>query len=128
MSYVVVPAERLFRFLEAKGFSRTVRFREVVYVREHHLDPRYKVLVYTSVREGAAEARKRGADAIRVCAIFEDQKKAVSRGVAKLPKVLRTGTVEAVLERTIERAREAYRIINQKVKHGKRITSFMSKG
>lgn len=114
LSYVEVPAEKLFSFLEGKGFSRRAgHSSEVVYMRAHHRDDRYKVLIYTSVRTGGRKARGRGEDAIRVCAIFENGE--ASRGVAKLPKVLRTGTVDAVLARTIERAREAYGIINKKL-------------
>lgn len=114
-----VPSGRLFSFLEEKGFSLTVKYREVVYVRAHHRDPRYKVLVYTSVRAGDAKARGCGVDAIRVCAVFEDvdmNGAPWSKGVAKLPKVLRTGTVEGVLERVLERAREAYSVINKRLK------------
>jgi len=122
VSYVEVPTERLFSFLEEKGFSRTVRYSEVVYERKHDRDPRYKVLIYTSVREGRRKARGCGQDAIRVCAVFESVSELgdpMCYGVAKLPKVLRTGTVEAVLERTITRAREAYAVINKRVKNNK---------
>jgi len=106
--YVEVPAEALFAFLESKGFERTCPRREVVYRRAHASDPRYVVLVYTSVREGAARARARGADAIRVCAVYEPGGGAPGRGVCKLPKVLRTGSVDAVMGRVLDRMRDAY--------------------
>lgn len=113
--YVEVPAEALFSFLAGKGFERSTMRREVVFVRRHHADPRYSVLVYTSVREGASSARKLGADAIRVCAIFTPGNlRERPRGVAKLPKVLRTGSVEAVLERVLGRMREAYSVCNRR--------------
>ncbi len=113
--YVAVPAEAMFSFLEGKGFVRVPQRsrREVVYERAHAADPSYKVLVFTSIAAGNAVARKRGADAIRVVAIRDDGPR--SHGVAKLPKVLRTGSVEAVLERTLERMRGAYAAINRRI-------------
>jgi hypothetical protein len=117
--FVVVPAEAMFRFLEGKGFIRTsgVSRREVVYERRHHVDPRYVVLVYTSIAAGQNTARRRGGDAIRVVAIREGDRERgeTNRGVAKTKRVFRTGTVEGVLARTLERMREAYAAINERV-------------
>jgi len=120
---VEVPAEALFAFLASKGFEKVVHRREVVFRRRHHNDRRFVVLVYTSVREGASRARKRGADAIRVCAVFTPEDESLpSRGVAKLPKVLRTSPpgepavrIAHVLERVAERMREAYAVVNKRV-------------
>lgn len=110
VSAVVVPAEAILAFLKSKGFTERdamkVRGNEIVYERAHKADSRYKVLIYTSVRRGATVARGIGKDAIRVCAIFEQGSE--SRGICKLPRVHRTGTVDGVLARVIERAREAY--------------------
>lgn len=118
--YVQVHAADMFAFLEGKGFrrrdERTDRFSvsEVVYERLHVVDARYRVLIYTSIGKHAGEARGCGGDAIRVVAVYEDGTR--SFGVAKLPRVFRTGSVEKVLERTIERAREAYSICNQRIR------------
>ena len=110
MSYVEVPAESILAFLTTHGFTERdaskVKGNEIVYERGHKVDSRYKVLVYTSVRRGAQRARGLGKDAIRVCAIFEQGSD--SRGLCKLPRVHRTGTVEGVLGRVLSRAREAY--------------------
>lgn len=123
--FVVVPAERLFAFLEQRGFvrSRGRSRREVVYERGHERDARYHVIVYTSVAEGRAVARSRGSDAIRVCAVFDDG--ARSFGVAKLPKVLRTAPhgeederIKHVLERMLARMREAYAACSQRMRMG----------
>jgi len=114
--FVELPAEAMLTFLESKGFALTTKprsRREIVYERAHHVDPRYIVLVYTSVATGNARARKRGADAIRVVAIFDDGKR--SYGIAKTPRVFRTGSVEAVLERTHERMRECYAVCNRAI-------------
>jgi hypothetical protein len=114
-TYVDVPADALLSFLAGKGFSeRTSPGDEIVYARAHGVDGRYKIVIYTSIRRGAADARSCGKDAIRVCGIFEDAEG--SFGVVKLPRVHRTGSVEAVLERTIERAREAYASITRRIR------------
>lgn len=118
--FVEVPAERLLGFLREKGFVEAPhRARaEVVFERAHQFETRLKVLVYTSVRRGAVRARAKGKDAIRVCAIFDDGER--SYGVAKLPRVHRTGSVEAVLERLLARAREAYAACNEEAKKRRR--------
>lgn len=118
--YVEVPAERMIEFLKSKGFvlARNRSRREVVYERSHDKDPGYRVVVYTSISAGNAKARKLGADAIRVCAIYEDVGR--SFGVAKLPRVFRTGSVDAVLARTLERMRDAYARCTQRINETKR--------
>lgn len=55
---------------------------------------------------GAHRAHGLGKDAIRVVAIFEQG--SVSHGICKLPRVHRTGSLEAVLDRMLGRMREAY--------------------
>lgn len=118
--FVSVPAETLFAFLESKGFVRsaTRSGREVVYERPHRTDSRYKVLVYTSVTVGSMMARSRGADAIRVVALFERSADAngwtYSDG-RKMTRIFRTGSVEAILERLLERMREAYTRCNDAI-------------
>jgi len=104
--YVPVSAQSIENLLSSKGFTRTVQNREVVYVFAHKMDPSVKVKVYTSLRVGADMARGCGQDAIRVCTVFENDQK--SFGIGKFPKVLRTGSEQAVLTRLLERAREAY--------------------
>lgn len=89
---------------------------EEVYERRHDRDDRYAVRVYTSILRGAEEARDCGADAIRVVALFVDGKfhyPPRTVPIFKATRVHRTGSVEAVLDRMIERAREAYAAANQ---------------
>lgn len=104
--YVEVSSQAIENLLSSKGFVRTVQNREVVYVFTHKADPCVKVKVYTSLRDGASVARGCGEDAIRICTVFEGNGK--SFGIGKFPKILRTGSEEAVLDRIIERARIAY--------------------
>lgn len=104
--YVVVSRETIEDFLRSKHFERTVQATEVVYVFRHQRDPRVVVKVYTSIRDGARNARGRGEDAIRVATVFDDGQR--SFGVGKFPKVLRTGSEQLILDRVYSRVREAY--------------------
>ena len=63
------------------------------------------VVVFSSVVNGSA--RSKDADAIRV--VLEGKKRDGSRrGLRKSKRVFRTGTIDGVIDRTLERAREAY--------------------
>jgi hypothetical protein len=111
---ITIPAEAILSFLRARGFVERVPVAgtpaaystEIVYERAHKIDRRYRVVVYTSIRKGAAVARGVGKDAIRVCAIYDDG--ATTRGLGKWPRVHRTGSVDKVLARMLERMRLAY--------------------
>ena len=111
--FVEVPADVLRQRLTAAGFRLVPEARgEEVYERAHDRDARYTVKVYSSIQRGAEEARGCGEDAIRVVALFMENYRfhwpARVRPIFKAPRVHRTGSVEAVLERMIERARDAY--------------------
>jgi hypothetical protein len=114
--YVPVPAAAIRERLTAAGFHLLADTRgEEVYERPHNSDPRYTVKVYSSIQRGAGEVRECGADAIRVVALFADAKfrwPAQVVPIFKAARVYRTGSVEAVLDRMIERAREAYATCN----------------
>lgn len=109
MSYVVLPSEAILARLTTCGCleAKDVHGREIVYVRSHDLDSRYVVKIYTSVCRGMSVARGRGADAIRVVAVFQ------GRGIFKGKRIHRTGTVEGVLDRMVDRMREAYAACNE---------------
>lgn len=120
--FVQVPAAAIRDRLAAAGFSLLPDIRgEEVYQRRHARDERYAVKVYSSIQRGAEDVRESGEDAIRVVAVhytgtigdggkwmFPD----AARGIYKSTRVYRTGTVEGVLDRMIERAREAYAACN----------------
>lgn len=115
--FVSVPAAAIRERLAAAGF-RLVEGTpgiEEVYERIHDRDPRYAVRVYSSLTRGSDEVRDVGQDAIRVVALFTDSKFSWPARVSpifKSARVYRTGTVEGVLERMIDRAREAYSTCN----------------
>ena len=114
--FVAVPAAAIRERLAAAGFHLLPDTRgEEVYERAHDRDARYTVKVYSSIQRGAEGVRSCGEDAIRVVAIFADSKfhwPAREVPIFKATRVHRAGSVEAVLDRMIERAREAYAAIN----------------
>jgi len=66
-----------------------------------------RLLIYTSVDKRTGEVRKVGIDAIRVCGVrtFTNGEE---RGCIKRKRVNRTGKIEAILDRMLERCRTAY--------------------
>jgi len=111
-----VPAAEIRDRLTAAGFSLVSGSGEEIYVRAHNRDVRYTVKVYSSIQRGAGEIAQCGDDAIRVVAIWTDDKfcwPPRERPIFKSARVYRTGTVEGVLDRMIERAREAYEMCNK---------------
>lgn len=107
--YVEVDRSAFISALEEKGFTRdSLAKGEVVYTRQHHADPTMQVKIFTSLPNRSGDARACGQDAIRVLLIFTNPKSGKSGCLFKAARVYRTGTQEKVIERTIERAREAY--------------------
>jgi hypothetical protein len=114
---VVVPAAVLETFLQSKGFERSVWRGEVVYVKRHEKDRRFVVSVYTTISDGSTRTRRLGEDSIKVSAfMYLDEATGRTRGVSKQTRIFRTGTVEGVLERILERARAAYAACNERIK------------
>jgi len=109
--FVQVPATSIRERLVGAGFRLLpAAVGEEVYERTHGRDARYSIKVYSSIRRGADEARGCGKDAIRVVALLTTPNKVYP--IFKSARVYRTGSVEAVLDRMIERAREAYAACN----------------
>ena len=109
--FVAVPADVLEKWLSDQKFERTVQFREVVYVRKSTRNPDVQLKVYTSVKDGQAQVRNAGKDAIRVCAVFDNG--ARSFGVGKFNPIMRVTSVESVLSRLKERLMEAAKRANE---------------
>lgn len=122
--FIDLPAEAMFAFLESKGFEVASNYSrsEVVYARRHDRDKRFVILVYTGIAPTSQYtgesfgSRGCGEDAIRVVPLFEQGY--VTRGLMKTKRVYRTGSVEKILERTLERMREAYAVCNERIKKG----------
>jgi hypothetical protein len=131
--FVEVPAHALRSRLHGAGFVLLPGSGEEVYERRHQRHADFAVKVYTSIARGHDEARGCGEDAIRVVVVryfawikgstsgahrplgpVEDRY--MAHGVSDFPRIYRTGSVEAVLDRTTDRAREAYAFINESLK------------
>ena len=118
--FVEVDRQKFCAALEAKGFSVDPEAKgELVYVRQHHLDPTMWVKIYTSMSVSGGDVRGCGEDAIRVLLIFKNERTGKSGCLHKTSRVYRTGSEAAVIERTIERAREAYAAGNDRVRNRK---------
>lgn len=120
--FVEVPAERIRETLAKAGFVLAqARGREEVYERAHHADARYTIKVYSSIARASSTARGCGEDAIRVVATFRAQSTdTIARGVFKAKRIYRTGSVEAVLERMLERMRDAYGFCGKRIVESKK--------
>jgi hypothetical protein len=100
-SYVEVPADAIENLLKNKGFARTTQGHEVVYERCSARDPNVRLKVYTSIRDGAVNARNCGKDSIKVCCVYQSPTR--SFGVGRFPHINRVGDTQAVLDRILEK-------------------------
>lgn len=108
--YVEVSRKAMMRMLEQAGFKPFCNRWELGYFRPHAHNPDVLIKVYTSFSFDAAIARPCGKDAIRVVATFESRDK--NFPICKMPRVYRTGSEALVIERTLQRMREAYAFVN----------------
>lgn len=112
-------AAALVEMLEGAKFTRdpSPEGQEQVWSFRHKNAPRAVVRVYTSVV--GAQVRALDEDAIRVCMVYEREGGAVVP-LMKARRVYRTGEVEGVVSRTLERMRSVYREFNDRMKAGHR--------
>lgn len=106
-------AQALVQRLTAAGFMEAAVARrgikERVFYRPIDNSPGMRVQVYTSIVGYGPEATVRsvGNDAIRVCGIYRSNA-GQDRGIVTATRVHRTGEIQAICDRTIERAREVW--------------------
>lgn len=116
-NYVKIDREVFCQALESKGFKPDPSaVGELVYQFQHKFDPTMYVKVFTSLPLHAGNGRPVGQDAIRVLLIFSNTRTGKSGKLFSTPRVYRTGTQEGVIERTLERARDAYAAANKRIK------------
>lgn len=114
--FVEVPREAFIKAMTDAGFTELPGNRgELVFIRRNHNNEELLVKIYSSIPRNAVQARDCGEDAIRVVAVYEPPTPMKSRGYYKA-KVLRVTSVDGVLQRTLERAREAYAKCNEAAK------------
>lgn len=108
--FIVLDREKFVAAFTKAGFTpdSNQRSGELVLSRQHHLDPTMFVLVYTTLPIHGGNGRDCGTDAIRCVLVFRNEETGKSGGLYKASRVLRTGSTEAVIERTLTRARECY--------------------
>lgn len=119
-SYVEIPRAVFVDFLKIMGFEQEPVGGEVVYSRRHAKHPGMLVKVYTSIAEQGDTARAKGADAIRIVALLTWTRKGetnLRRKVLFQARILRVNSVEKVLERVRDKAREAYAACNEFLKN-----------
>jgi hypothetical protein len=115
--FVTIDRDDFCSALEAKGFKQDPTAQgELVYVFQHKLDPTMYVKIYTSLPRQRGDTRGCGKDAIRVLLIFKNDRTQKSGCLFKATRVFRTGTQQGVIERTLERAREAYQVGIDRIK------------
>jgi hypothetical protein len=112
--------------LVGAGFTLGVQGRELTATRKHHLDPTMSIKIYTSLPADVGDVRACGEDAIRALLLFENTRTEASGCLYKAPRVYRTGSEQAVVERTLERARECYAEANKR--HRARLAAPGSRG
>lgn len=115
-TYVAVPREAITERLERAGFTRRPVKGEVTYERHHDRDARLIIVVYTSIAENGSAGRGCGEDAIRVLSFFTWTRQGETELRRKKlfeARVFRVTSVEGVLERMMERARDAYQACNK---------------
>lgn len=109
--FVEVPAESIDSLLLGKGFVAGLQGNEKTYTRVGKDNPLLSIVVYSSVALGASTARGCGDDAIRVILVGEARKvnDVFHRSFClhKTKKILRTGSVEKILDRVMDRVMEA---------------------
>jgi hypothetical protein len=106
--FIEVPAESIEMKLMDKGFTPEKQGREVVYTRQGKRADRLTLKVYSSVTEGAATARAKDSDAIRVV-LLADVGEGKRPYILYQRKILRVNSVEGVLDRIWEACAEAAR-------------------
>ncbi len=102
--------------LKKAGFKKLENQRgEDVYTFTHRKDPGLHLKVFTSIKDG--QVRVKDADAIRVVMLYQQQRNKEKRviPIGKMPIVKRSpkSTVETLVKRVIDRARDGYVKMNK---------------
>lgn len=110
-TFITVPADAIDSFLTSRKFTVSVAKAkgfgtkgEKVYRRVSKDNPNLAIVVYSSVSDGEAGSRRVGTDAIRVALVGKvGGENGTEWGLHKTKRIHRTGTVEGVTERILDR-------------------------
>lgn len=97
---VLRGADFMEEFVEDKGTKERVFYRPV------DGTDGMRVAVYTSIVGDSV--RKVGKDAVRVCGLYRSQRTDRERGIVSETRIHRTGTIEAICDRLLDRMRNVY--------------------
>lgn len=103
-SFTQVPLADIHSFLTEKRFTPDRVGDERVYTRTGR-NSSLRIVVYSSVQEGETAARDCGTDAIRV--VLLGKSRTEERCFYKARRINRTGTVQEILDRVLNRILEA---------------------
>lgn len=101
----IALATALQDLLISRGFVKIESKGEDIYSYVFPLSERTKILVYTTIVNGAV--RGDGADAIRVAGVYQ-RKDGQHRGIVSDTRINRTGDIDGIVERTRQRMRSTY--------------------
>jgi len=104
-------------FSEAKFTKVDSSFGEDIYAFAVPQIPGVSIMVYSTIVEGYA--RPNGADAIRVAAVYTRRDGGV-KPLTKDTRVNRTGEVDKIVARTLERMRNSYSTLRERNRSGLR--------
>ncbi len=103
--FVSVPYSALSEFMLSRKFRESTSGRERTFVRDSSgCGAALQIVVYSSCATDSDVARDCGEDAVRVVLVGRIGQ---MRGLHKTKRILRTGSVEKVLGRVLERCQEA---------------------
>jgi len=121
---ITIPAATMTAAFEKLGFTKGVSGHEIVFTRTHHRCKHLTVTVFSTLSDYEDVSRGVGDDAIKITAVYKRQRKGkrpYTNVVCKTSRVYRTAPrdlpvdkrVQAVIDRALERAREAYAACNE---------------
>jgi hypothetical protein len=107
-----ILAKSLVAALESKGFRpiNMPKTQEIVFewkITSQGQQTPVRILIYTSIDKRGGAMRWYGTDAIRICGV-RTMADGSEKGIIKRKRVNRVGQTNAIIERTLERARSAY--------------------
>ena len=100
-------ASALLTMLEKAGFKEQEGKKGEEKIFSYQVSDRIRILVYTTIVSD--KVRNLGADAIRTTSVYTatDGK---DRGLVKMTRVNRVGTIEDIVNRTLDRMREVWKV------------------
>jgi len=97
--------------MDSSGFQQEENIGELVFSRE--INEYMRVVVFTSIVGN--EVREKDADAIRICGVYKTRD-GRERGIVKASRVYRTGHIESISTRLLNRMRAVWKKVKNSEK------------